>query len=31
MEKMFEFVDDGRTQEHGHLITSHFEPSAQVS
>ena len=28
----FEFVeDDGRTPEHGHPISSPFEPSAQVS
>ena len=30
-EKIFDIVDDGRTPEHGHPISSPFEPSAQVS
>ena len=30
-EKMFEIVDDGRTTEHGHPISSPCVPSAQVS
>ena len=30
-EKIFEIVDDGRTPDHGHPISSPQEPSAQVS